>query len=292
MSSGNFTVGVPGGHLAGVRSGAGAPLLVLHGGPGLSDYTGVFAPELAGWSAIRYTQRGVSPSATSGPFTVQRHVADAMAVLDHHRAGTAVVLGHSWGGYLAMHLAATAPDRVAGLVLIDTLGAVDDGGFAPFAAELAARAGSDVMAEVAALDEISEERPGTREAAAAELRSLQLMWPAYFADPAAAPPMPADLRLSRDCYAGTFESIGAAQADDWLARQLVGYRGPVEVLAGAASPFPLATARSTAALFADARVTVAADAGHFPWHECPGCVAAALDRIAARVTTRPAEPIP
>lgn len=281
MSSGNFTVGVAGGQLAGIRSGAGAPLLVLHGGPGLSDYTGVFAPELAGWSSIRYTQRGVSPSTAAGPFTVQRHVADAIAVLDHHEVGSAVVLGHSWGGYLAMHLAATAPDRVAGLVLIDTLGAVDDGGFAPFAAELAARAGPDVMAEVAALDAIAEGSPGTPEAAEAELRSLRLMWPAYFADPPAAPRMPADLRIGRDCYAGTSESIAAEQAVGRLPGQLSGYRGPVELVAGAGSPFPLATARSTAAVFVDAQVTVVDEAGHFPWHECPGCVAAALDRMAA-----------
>jgi proline iminopeptidase len=288
---GSFTVSVPGGHLAGICSGAGAALLVLHGGPGLSDYTGWLGTELAGWRATRYTQRGVTPSTTSGPFTVQRHVADAVAVLDHHRVGSAVVLGHSWGGYLAMHLAAAAPDRVAGLVLIDTLGAIDDGGFAPFAAELAARAGPAVMAEVAALDEVADANPGTPGAATAELKSLRLMWPAYFADPRAAPPMPAGLALSRECYAGTFESIAMAQADDGLARRLAGFAGPVELVAGGASPFPVATARSTAAVFADAVLTVEAGAGHFPWHERPGCVATALGRIAARVSARPEQPV-
>lgn len=282
MQAGNFTVSVPGGQLAGLCSGAGAPLLVLHGGPGLSDYTGMLAPELGGWTALRYTQRGVAPSTSAGPFTVPQHVDDAIAVLDHLRVGSAVVLGHSWGGYLAMHLAAIAPDRVGGLILIDALGAVGDGGFAPFAAELAARAGPEVMAEVAALDEVAEASPGTPEAAAAEMRSLRLMWPAYFADPPAAPEMPADLSLSRECYAGTFESIGAAQAADRLARRLPGYRGPVEIVIGSESPFPLESAQSTAELFADARVTVEHGAGHFVWHERPGCVAAALERIAAR----------
>jgi len=277
-----FVVSVPGGELAGIRSGQGQPLLVLHGGPGLSDYTGWFAAELVGWTAIRYTQRGVTPSTTSGPFTVDRHVADAIAVLDHHRVGSAVVLGHSWGGYLAMHLAAAAPDRVSGLVLVDSLGGVGDGGYGPFAAELAARAGSEALAEVAALDEVAEASPGSPEAEAAAKRSLQLMWPAYFADPAAAPPIPVDLRLSRDCYAGTFASIAAAQADGRLARQLAGFRGPVELVVGDASPFPLETAESTAALFGEARVTVAPGAGHFVWYERPGCVAAALDRMAAR----------
>src|SRR5258706_6879297 len=51
----------------------------------------------------------------------------------------ATVLGHSWGGYLAMQLAARAPDRVSALVLTDPLGAGGDGGLAGFGAELAAR---------------------------------------------------------------------------------------------------------------------------------------------------------
>ena len=277
-----FGVRVADGELAGIRSGRGRPLLVLHGGPGLSDYTGWFARELAGWAALRYTQRGVALSTTDGPFTGDQHVADALAVLDQHRVRAAVVLGHSWGGYLAMHLAAAAPDRVAGLVLLDTLGGVGDGGHAAFAAELAARAGPDVMAAIGALDDVATASRGTADAEAAELRSLELIWPAYFADPPAAPPFPADLVFSASCSAATFESIKAAQADGGLAARLTRYRGPVELVAGGASPFPLDTAESTAALFGAAHVTVEPGAGHFVWHERPGCVAAALDRMAAR----------
>jgi pimeloyl-ACP methyl ester carboxylesterase len=287
-----FAVPVPGGELGGIRSGQGLPLLVLHGGPGLTDYSDWFASELDGWTALRYTQRGVAPSTTAGPFTVDQHVADALAVLDHHQVGAAAVLGHSWGGYLAMHLAATAPARVAGLVLVDTLGGVGDGGFAPFAAELAARAGPEVLAEVAALDEIAAANSGTAEATTAVVRSLGLMWPAYFADPPTAPPMPGDLRLGRGCYAETFTSIGAAQADGSLGARLASYRGPVEVVAGDASPFPVEVAESTGGLFADGHVTVEPGAGHFVWYERPGCVAAALGRLAARISIRLEAPLP
>ena len=279
-----FTVSVPGGVIAGVRSGLGNPVLVLHGGPGVSDYTGLLAGELAGWTAFRYTQRGVAPSTASGPFTIDRHVADAIAVLDQHDLGSAAVLGHSWGGYLAMHLAAAAPERVAGLVLVDSLGGTGDGGFAAFAAEIDARVGPEVLAEVAALDELAEASPGTPEADAAGAKSFDLMWPGYFADPPSAPPAPANMRVSPECYTGTFESIQAAQADDRLTNQLAGYRGPVEIVAGEASPFPIETATSTARLFSDARVSVVPGAGHLPWHEGPGCVTAALRRLADRMT--------
>jgi hypothetical protein len=64
-----------------VRSGSGRPLLVLHGGPAVNDYSDWFAAELAGWDVLRYTQRGVAPSVTEGPFTIEQHVADALAVL-------------------------------------------------------------------------------------------------------------------------------------------------------------------------------------------------------------------
>lgn len=123
MTERTLTVSVPRGELIGVRSGTGRPLLVLHGGPAVSDYSDWFAAELGGWEALRYTQRGVVPSVTDGPFTIEQHVSDALAVLDQHGVAAATVLGHSWGGHLAMHLAARAPGRVAALVLADPQGA-------------------------------------------------------------------------------------------------------------------------------------------------------------------------
>ena len=82
----------------------------LDGGPGLSDYTAPLADELAdGFRVLRYQQRGLAPSVTTGPFSVEQHVADAVAVLDAAGAGRAYVVGHSWGGHLAMHLAVRAP---------------------------------------------------------------------------------------------------------------------------------------------------------------------------------------
>ena len=76
-------------------------------------------------------------------------------------------------------------------------------------------------------------------------------------------------------------SITAARATGPLPAQLAEYARPVEIVAGGASPFPLEVARATAALLPGARVTVAGNAGHSPWIEQPGCVAAALGRVQA-----------
>jgi len=180
----------------------------------VNDYSDWFAAELTGWDALRYTQRGVAPSVTEGPFTIERHVADAVAVLDQHGVAAATVLGHSWGGYLAMQLTARAPGRVSALVLAEPLGAVGDGGLAGFGAELAARATPEARARVAELDELS---PTSKEQeAAVALESFRLDWPGYFAVPADAPPV----ILNRPAL-----GLGRRHGGPPLAGNVTGYRG-------------------------------------------------------------------
>ena len=78
-----FEVPVDGGALRGERGGSGAPALLLHGGAAVPDYLGPCADVLDGlFSTLRYTQRGTPPSSGAGPYTVEAHAADALAVLD------------------------------------------------------------------------------------------------------------------------------------------------------------------------------------------------------------------
>ncbi len=276
-----LAVSVPGGELVGVRSGSGRPLLVLHGGPAVNDYSDWFAAELAGWAALRYTQRGVAPSVTEGPFTIEQHVSDALAVLDQHGVADATVLGHSWGGYLAMQLAARAPGRVNALVLAEPLGAVGDGGLAGFGAELAARATPEVLARIAELDEFHA--TSKEQEAAVALEYFQLDWPGYFAVPAHAPPVPDTVRVSPEAFEQTSASIAEAVERGDLPRLLSGFTGPVEVLAGECSPLPRQAVEATAAVFPDARLTIVPGAGHQVWREAPGSMAEALSRVANRL---------
>ena len=259
--------------------GDGPPLLCLHGGPGMSDYLDQLGDETAGWRRIRYTQRGLPPSTTDGPFTVAQHVADAVAVLDEVGLAEVVVLGHSWGGFLGAVLAMEHPDRVRGLVLVDPLGIVDDGGADKFEEEMLARTPEEVRERAEELDQRAMSGEGT-EADAYE--SFALVWPAYFNDPATAIPVP-DVRLSVPSYSEGLEDATAMLEGGTLPGRAAAYAGPVEVVHGLGSPFPPEAAIETAQAFPEGNVTGVPGAGHFPWLEQPGCVADALRRLASRL---------
>ncbi len=284
-----FTVDVEGGTVAGRDAGSGPAVLVLHGGPGLSDYSDMLAGELVGWRAVRYTQRGVVPSTARDPYSVQTHVADALAVLDARGVDRAVLLGHSWGAFLACSVAAAAPDRVRALVLVDGLGLVGDGGFAEFGAELTRRTPRSALDQARRIDERADRGEATD---TDDVAALRLIWPAYFAVPAAAPPLPDTVRTSGACYAGTWASIDTELAAGTIATSLRSYPGPVEVVIGATSPMPRSAAQQTAALFPRASLTSVPDAGHFPWVEQPGCVHDALRRLPDDTTGPTAVPNP
>ncbi len=280
MAEDTFVAQTPSGSIAGHVSGSGAALLLLHGGPAMTDYMDMLYPEAEGWRAVRYQQRGLTPSAVSGPFSVERHVADAVAVLDTVGMGRAVVLGHSWGGHLALQLALARPDRVAGLVIVDPLGAVGDGGVAEMGQHLVDRMSPDAAAQ---FGKVAARLGGPGPTDADALESLSLLWPSYFANPVAAPPFPAHLKTSLEAYSETFASV-AEQLASGFGEKLREVQVPAVFVLGEESPMPVGRGQQTAALLPQAEVEIIPGAGHLPWHERPGCVAVALAGIAKRAT--------
>ena len=271
-----LTVQVAGGALGGWVTGEGAPVLLLHGGPGLSyEYLEELAAELGtGYRVAAYQQRGLEPSTLQGPFTIAQAITDAVAVLDALEWSRALIVGHSWGGQLALRLAAAHPERLLGALAVDPLGIVGDGGSAAFEAEIDARTPKEHRERARELDE----RAMAGEATAEEsLESLKMVWPAYFADPESAPQMPA-VRVSVEAYSGIMAELTAGT--DEVAAALSEGQVPYGVIAGAASPMPWGqAARASAELSPTAFLVVVAAAGHFPWIEAPGCVRAALKQL-------------
>jgi pimeloyl-ACP methyl ester carboxylesterase len=272
-----FEVSVRGGSIAGNRLGEGPPALLLHGGPGLSgEYTESLALELADvLQTFRYQQRGQAPTTVGEPFDVDAHVDDAIGVLEGLGLERAWIVGHSWGAHLAMHIAASRPDRLLGLIGIDPLGAVADGGEKALEENLTKRLPPEVAERVAALDaELLAGRGG--EAEVQEM--MRLVWPFYFVDPEAAPPMPA-FRSNPAVYAGTWDSIREHFAAGTLVDTLPRYTGPALFVHGEKSPIPPVESEKSASLVEGAQFEVIADAGHFPWLERPGSVAGPVRAI-------------
>jgi proline iminopeptidase len=279
-----FSVRVPGGTIAGLRAGVRDPVLLLHGGPGLSEYLGELAAELrrAGLATLRFQQRGVLPSTIEGPFTVDRHVADAIAVLDFSGIQRAWIVGHSWGGYLALQLASRFPERFMGVLAIGTLGGVGDGGASSLGPNLIARLGDAARAEFAEIEQ--REEAGTA-GDADLLRGLELLWPAYFADPGSAPPLPVDIALSAACGEETVASIEPDA--ERLERSLGTCPVPTVFLHGKLDPLELeASARATAAVMPRAEVIELEGVGHFAWLERPGSAADAWVNLVALASGR------
>ena len=276
MQRSSFAAEVPGGALTGWVAGEGHPVLLLHGGPGLSfDYLEGLAEELGpGYRIAAYQQRGLAPSTTEGPFEVAREVADAVAVLDALGWERAWVVGHSWGGHLLLHLAVAHPDRLHGGLGIDPLGGVGDGGSAAFEAEMFARTPEGDRARAQELDERALRGDGDED----DVREgMRLVWPSYFASREHVMAFP-DVRTSVPAYAGLFESLTALLPG--LQPSLARVSVPMGFVAGGGSPMPAdGAAGATARAIPGAWVDVIEGAGHFPWFERPGSMRAALARL-------------
>ena len=143
--------------IGGLRAGSGPPVVLLHGGPGLGfGYLRDLADELAQENDVAwYQQRGLEPSAVEGPYSVAADVGDARRVLDALGWQKAYVVGHSWGGHLALHVAEAMPDRLFGVLSVDPLGAVGDGGWAEFDEEMFRRTPEESRERAREIDELS-----------------------------------------------------------------------------------------------------------------------------------------
>jgi proline iminopeptidase len=270
-----FTAATPTGALTGWVAGEGPPVLALHGGPGLNyDYLDPVVEEIAaGHRVATFQQRGLAPSTAEGEFTIAEALADVVAVLDELGWETAHLMGHSWGGHLALHAAVAIPERLAGVLAIDPQGAVGDGGYSEFVAELVARMPDANRPRFLELEAKEDAEGLTPEE---DLEQLGLVWPSYFAEPSAAPPMP-PTSLAQASYEGLVADLDARLPG--LEASLPSIRVPVGVIVGERSPMPPSTGAETADRIPGAWCHAEPGAGHFVWVEAPGAVLAAMHRL-------------
>jgi proline iminopeptidase len=123
------TARVDGAELFYAEVGAGPSCLVMHGGPGV-DHT-CFRPWLDALGdvlrLVYYDHRGNGRSSRPPPETVTlaQLAADADALRVHLGLDKVAVLGHSFGGIVALEYALRYPERLSHLILVGTTAAFD-----------------------------------------------------------------------------------------------------------------------------------------------------------------------
>jgi proline iminopeptidase len=105
--------------------GAGPPLVVVHGGPEFDhSYLRPELDRLAGsFRVVYYDQRGRGRSAGGvrpGDVSLRSEIEDMERVRSELGSESVAVLGHSWGGVLAMEYAVRHPERVSHVILMGT----------------------------------------------------------------------------------------------------------------------------------------------------------------------------
>jgi len=101
------------------------PMLIMHGANYFDsyDWIGVAGALAAEREVIAFDRRGWGESSwsPSKDYSIDAHVADALAVASAMRWDKVIVMGHSASGRVVVSLAANFPDKVAGLIIVDPL---------------------------------------------------------------------------------------------------------------------------------------------------------------------------
>ncbi|MGH9080285.1 MAG: alpha/beta fold hydrolase [Acidimicrobiales bacterium] len=259
----------------------GRPLLVLHGFTGAKeDFSAWLDPlEDAGWHSVAPDHRGHGASSKpveEDAYSFDTLAGDATQLADALGWGRFSILGHSMGGMVAQYMALAGPDRLDGLVLMDT-------GYGPIEGldpELVQRAVSIVRAQgIDALADLLSRRQSPLETPAHQRVLAERPGYAAFGDRNFRATSPA-------LYAAMAPQF--AEGEDRLDRLRTLPVGlPVLVMVGEQDAPLVGPSERMAAAIPGGSLAVIPDAGHSPQFENPEAWWSALMHFLDRVTALP-----
>lgn len=235
---------------------SGNVLIAIHGGPGMaSDYM-TSLEQLAGsdLAVVPYDQRGTgrstSPPGDPANYSLRKYVEDLEAVRQAVGVEQIHLLGHSWGGVVALRYATVYPQKVRSIVLMGS-GATS------------LRAARDAQAyksqRITAL-----QQQGVMPATPTSVRDIL---PSYFSDPHFEPP---DELRNLCCNPAVEQLTWSALGDFDFTADVARLDHRVLFLWGEDDPFGMPMAEASVKVLSAAQVefVVLDKCGHF-WHECP-----------------------
>ncbi|MCW2608318.1 MAG: alpha/beta hydrolase fold [Frankiales bacterium] len=291
-----FLVREEGSASAAAGADSGVPVLLLHGVPETSTCWRHQAPALAqGRRVLAPDLPGLGGSAYTGPYDVPSLVRQLAALVDAEVGGPVDVVGHDWGGSLALALAGARPDLVRRLGVVNApyrdvplLRAAHIPFFAlPLLPELLFRAAGrravDAMFALAWRSDrvLDPEALAEYQAAYSDPARVQAMLGYYRG---VARPRARALLSRRAAHAGADEATPAGDPKVQAEAMLV--------LWGAKDPvLPIRTGESVVRdLGSDAVMVTVPGAGHFVLEEAPEVVLEVLQEFLAPVLAPPYAP--
>jgi proline iminopeptidase len=258
---------------------AGDTIVVLHGGPGLNleSVRPDLGPLARRYHVLYFDQRGGGYSGLpdSAGLTADANVEDLEAIRRAFHLERMTLLGHSWGGGLALLYAMRYPEHVSRLILVGSLPLRTVPWGQQYFATQSARRGPEAQARLATLDTLvrsaQEPHPLCRE-------QVRLFLLGVAATPETAKRIRGDAcdASSENIFAHprvnglVFRSIATDSTGNWDWRgQTAGITMPTLVVHGREDPLPLAGAEELTAALPNARLVVIPDAGHYPHAERP-----------------------
>ncbi len=98
-------------------------IMVLHGGPGVSDHTKskkAYEPLSDDYHVVVYDHRGCGRSEYVEPVSNAQYAKDAEGLREELGLGEIVMIGGSYGGYITQEYAIRFPENLRGFILRDT----------------------------------------------------------------------------------------------------------------------------------------------------------------------------
>jgi proline iminopeptidase len=254
-------------------SGDGLPLVLCHGGPGLWDNLGPLAALLDhGRRVVRWDQRGCGRSGGSGgPFSLSQSLADLATIRRHLGLERWIIGGHSWGAALALRAVLAEPGTAAGLLYLSGTG-LGRTWRSAYKAAPAERLTPEQLARAEELESLASRT------SAQEVEWRTLRWAPDFANREralelasidASAPWPVNMACNAAINAETKKWDTAA-----LLQQCRSLDVPALLVHGSGDPRPPFAIDDLAAAIPTAEVRIIDEAGHTPWLERPGAVAA------------------
>lgn len=252
----------------------GTPIIVVHGGPGLDQ--SYLQPQMLALSknheVIFYDQRGsgrsLETSLSPALINISQFTKDLEDLRKQLGLNKFILLGHSWGGFLAMRYTLNYPEHVSALILLNTSPA-DYKGQQAFIKEFTKRT-QPIKNEITPLFNFLEFEKLT----SAQISKLyRTVFSVYFYNPKKVNEL--TLNTSEESAKGGEKVMQLMSNTSWLKPntnlfpELKKLNVPTLVISGKQDIVPLWTSQEIKEAIPHAEMVVLEECGHFPYIEKP-----------------------